>query len=830
MKEVRCVGFRAILDKSSSLLRAGLLRVKSQASTQLTIAAAVTVVYFVAGKIGLRFALVHPNASAVWAPSGIALAACLLFGSSIWPAVMAGAFLVNVTTYGSVATSIGIAFGNTAEALTGAYFVRRFAHAGDAFDHTVDTFRFVLFAAVLSTTISATIGVTSLCSAGYASWSKYAWIWFTWWVGDCTGDLIVAPLLILWARVPRLNWDRRKIIEALLLMGALLLTVGVVFGGILPFQGEQYQNAFLCIPVLLWAAFRFGPRDTATVVFLLSTAAIAGTAINVGPFSQGSRNEALLLIQAFVAVAGTSHLVVAIEVADRRRLDQTRARLGTIVESSEDAILAITRAGLITDWNSSAERLYGFSSGEVLGKSINTILPADRTSESAEVLECINNGETIAPFETVRLRKDGTRTDVSLSVSPVRDGDGRIIGASMIARDITQLRQARLEREALLRSERAAREAAENARQAAEAANRAKDEFLAMLGHELRNPLHAISLAAQLLQTPNNLEKARDVIARQGEHMKRLVDDLLDTARVTSGRIVLTRRPLDLAELVSECIGNLREMGQMDQHSVETDLETAWVNGDWQRLSQIVVNLLSNAVKYTPPGGKIALRVETGEDAVIQVRDNGTGISSEILPRIFELFARGEFGLQRSPAGLGIGLTLVRRIAELHGGRAEAASDGPGLGSTFTVRLPRIAEPPAQGRKVHSKSNEPVAPRRILLIEDNTDARESLRLLLESLGHQVYEAVDGVCGIEKALELKPDIVLIDLGLPGLDGYQIAARIRAEPVCRAGKLIAVTGYAQAEYRARALVAGFQGYLTKPVDAGVLEKLIAGHPVQ
>jgi PAS domain S-box-containing protein len=572
-------------------------------------------------------------------------------------------------------------------------------------------------------------------------------------------------------------------------------------------------------------------------VFLLSVAAIAGTVNNLGPFSQGGRSEALLLVQAFVAVAGTSHLVVAIEIAERRRLDQARARLGSVVESSDDAIIAITPDGQVTDWNAGAERLYGFSAAEAIGKPVSIIIPADRMSESIDLLARIKDGETIPPFETVRLRKGATRTDVSLSISPVKDHEGRIIGASKIARDITQLKQGRQERERLLRSERAARKAADSARQAAEAArqlaeaaNRAKDEFLAMLGHELRNPLHAISLASQLLRSANNLEKARDIIARQGEHMTRLVDDLLDAARVTSGRIPLTRRPLNLAALVSECIGNLRETGQLEHHTVNTDLNEVWINGDSERLSQIIVNLLVNAVKYTPHGGNIWVRVKGGVEAIIQVQDNGTGISSELLPHVFDLFARGEFGLQRSPAGLGIGLTLVQRIAELHGGRAEVASDGPGHGSTFTIRLPSIAAPQQIESRPDIKLDGRATPRRILLIEDNADARESLRLLLEDLGHEVYEAADGVAGVEKALAVKPDVVLIDLGLPGLDGYEVAARIRAAPACSATKLIALTGYAHNEYRARAQIAGFQGFLTKPVDAGTLAKFIAGHPVQ
>ncbi len=716
----------------------------------------------------------------------------------------------------------------------GAYLVRRFAHGQDVFTRTADTFKFVLFAAVLSTTVSATIGVTSLCTGAFASWSKYTWIWFTWWLGDATGDLIIAPLLILWAQNHRIEWDRPKIIEAVLLMGGLLITAAVVFGGLFsPFGAPDYSNTFLCIPLLLWVAFRFGPRETATIVLLLSAAAITSTVYSVGPFHQSGRSEALLLVQAFVAIAGTSNLIVAIEVAERRRLDQTRARLGAVVESSDDAIIAITTDGCVTDWNAGAERLFGFSVTEVTGKPVSIIIPTDRMSESTTLLAQIKNGETIAPFETVRVHKDGTRIDVSLSVSPVKDDEGRITGASKIARDITQLKVARQEREALLRSERAARQAAESARQAAdsarqlaEAANRAKDEFLAMLGHELRNPLQAISLASQLLSNPNSLDKARDIIARQGDHMTRLVEDLLDAARVTSGRIPLNRQPLNLAPLVSECLGSLRETGQLEHHKIGTDLTDVWVNGDSERLSQVVVNLLVNAAKYTPRGGNIWVRVKGGVEAMIQVQDDGTGISAELLPHVFDLFARGEFGLQRSPGGLGIGLTLVQRITELHGGQAEVASDGPGHGSTFTVRLPSIAVPQGYESARDIKLHRGATPKRILLIEDNTDARESLRLLLEDLGHQVCEAGDGPAGVEKALAVKPEVILIDLGLPGLDGYEVAARIRAASACSASKLIALTGYAQNEYRARAQLAGFQGFLTKPVDAATLAKFITG----
>jgi PAS domain S-box-containing protein len=808
-----------IIANSDSSFSPSLSRLTYGRPARLAIAVGVATAYYIFARIGLHFATVHPNATAIWAPSGIALAACLLFGSWLWPAIFLSAFLVNVATFGSVATSLGIGIGNTAEALITAYLVRRFARGFEVFERTSDTFRFVLFAAI-STVVSATIGVLSLCVGGYAPWSKDLWIWLTWWTGDTTGDLIVAPLLILWMRNPRIQSDRRKIAEAALLFGTLLLTAGIVFGGLLPFWRPQFPNAFLCIPVLLWSAFRFGPRDTATIIFLLSIIAIAGTLNDIGPFGQSGRNQTLLLVQAFVAIAGTSHLIVAIEVDERHRLDKTRWRLGAILESSEDAIIAITPQGRITDWNAGAERMYGFSAAEVIGKQVSIVIPPDRIGESTEIMARINRGEAIAPFETVRIRKDGSLVDVSLTVSPVKDGEGLIVGASKSARDISQLRQARREREELLQSESLARLAAEQA-------NRAKDEFLAMLGHELRNPLSAISMAASLLQNPKSLEKSRDIITRQSAHISRLVDDLLDAARVTSGRIVLTRKPLNLASLVSECIGSMRATAQFDRHTVEMDFETIWVDGDADRLSQVVTNLLGNAVKYTPSGGEIAVRVKAGEEATIEVQDNGSGISSETLPRVFDLFARGEFGLQRSPAGLGIGLTLVKRITELHGGQVGVTSDGPGRGSTFAISLPRITAPQTLLSEQGMDANKSVVrPRRILLIEDNDDARQMLCALLEASGHQIHEARDGRSGVEMALEVRPDIILVDLGLPELDGYEVAARIRSEPACRDIILIALTGYAQSEYRARAKREGFHGYLIKPIDTVELEKIIIG----
>jgi signal transduction histidine kinase len=370
------------------------------------------------------------------------------------------------------------------------------------------------------------------------------------------------------------------------------------------------------------------------------------------------------------------------------------------------------------------------------------------------------------------------------------------------------------------------------ARAEAEEASRGKDELLAMLGHELRNPLSAIGSAVHILESPGATEEAtrlaREIIARQNAHLAHLVDDLLDVARVTSGKIVLSRRPLELAETVRRAVAALTASGRTERHHLSLDLLPVWADVDETRFEQIVTNLVGNALKFTPPGGAIeaTLREVAGE-AVFTVRDTGVGIPSEMLPRVFEMFVQGERGPRVGPGGLGLGLTLVRRIVELHGGRVEAASEGVGRGSAFTVRLPAIPRPapplalgPGPGAR---NGGEP--GRRVLLVEDNADARAMLRRILEMEGHQVYETADGEAGLEAALRLMPDVALIDVGLPGLDGYGVARAIR-QRVGAAIRLVALTGYGQPEDRRHALAVGFDAHLVKPASPGALLGTLQG----
>ena len=366
----------------------------------------------------------------------------------------------------------------------------------------------------------------------------------------------------------------------------------------------------------------------------------------------------------------------------------------------------------------------------------------------------------------------------------------------------------------------------QEARSAAEAANRAKDEFLAMLGHELRNPLAAVSNAVALLDhagaSPEAAVRARQIIARQTAQLARLTDDLLDAGRVITGKIVLHREPLDVAEIVTRVLATV----DVGRHRVTREVASVWVDGDPTRIEQIVSNLVGNALKYTREDGSITVRVTTAPgEAVIVVRDDGIGMPADLAARAFELFVQGDRPLDRAAGGLGIGLTLVQRLAQLHGGMASVFSAGPGQGTEMHVRLPSIPAPVVAA--------EPVAPpqsaargRDVLVVEDNEDARAALCELLAIGGHRVRAAADGPSGVAAALAAPPEVALIDVGLPGIDGYEVARRIRAvgggapRPL-----LIALTGYGAPEDRRRALDAGFDRHLVKPVDWSLLSALLA-----
>jgi signal transduction histidine kinase/ActR/RegA family two-component response regulator len=358
-------------------------------------------------------------------------------------------------------------------------------------------------------------------------------------------------------------------------------------------------------------------------------------------------------------------------------------------------------------------------------------------------------------------------------------------------------------------------------------ADRAKDEFVAMLSHELRNPLGALAAAAQVLQKVGAQEGAAadagDVVGRQVEHMTRMVEDLLDVSRVTRGKVSLARQPFDFTELVDDTVAEMRAAGRLAGHEVRLDLAPVWVRADEARVAQIVSNLVGNAVKYTPIGGQVAVSLRRDHDsAVLRVRDSGIGMTPELAGRVFDLFVQGERTLDRGPGGLGIGLTLVRHLAELQGGKAFAASAGPGQGSIFTVTLP--ATEPQPELRAAQKAPPERRRHRIVLIEDNEDARRTLAAALTLEGHQVHEAADGITGIAALARVNPDVAVVDIGLPGVDGYKVAETLRATPEHDAMVLIALTGYGQPDSLRRAREAGFDEYVTKPIAPERLVRLM------
>jgi PAS domain S-box-containing protein len=511
------------------------------------------------------------------------------------------------------------------------------------------------------------------------------------------------------------------------------------------------------------------------------------------------------------------------DVTERTSAEATKARLAAIVESSDDAIISKDMNGVITSWNDGAERLFGYTADEAIGRPVTMLIPPERQDEEPTILGRIRRGERIDHYETVRQRKDGTLLDISLTVSPLRDGRGTVVGASKIARDITDWKRAQQQREDLLR-------VAEQARAEAEAANRAKDDFLAMLGHELRNPLSAVrnAISAATLDERNR-ERAFLIARRQADQLGRIVDDLLDVARITRGRVPLRKERISLATVLQRAVEGARSAMDERGHALTlfVPTEPIHLDADAARLEQAIANLLANAAKYTDPGGKVAVTGERdGEEALVRVRDNGIGIAPDVLPRVFDLFKQGPRSLERAQGGLGIGLTLVRRIVEQHGGAVEAMSPGVGGGSEFVVRLPAL---PPTSEAIEESGALPRAreqhPARVLMVEDNPDAAESLVMILELLGHHVRVVHDGIAALEAARANVPDIMLVDIGLPGMNGYEVAGAVRGEPDLKNIVLVALTGYGRPEDKAQALAAGFDYHLVKPVDLDALGDLVA-----
>ena len=497
------------------------------------------------------------------------------------------------------------------------------------------------------------------------------------------------------------------------------------------------------------------------------------------------------------------------DITERKRADEARARLAAIVASSDDAIVSKSLDGIIRTWNRGAERMFGYIAQEAVGRHITLIIPEERRAEEDMVLSKVRRGESVDHFETVRRAKDGRMLDISLSVSPIRGARGEIIGASKIARDITERKRVEAELQSLVAKLRDA--------------DTRKDEFIAMLAHELRNPLSAIAVATDLLaRSTIEDRKARfavPAIERQMRQLRRLVDDLLNMARITSGKLTLRKESIELKAFTERAISDYRALVASGISIVLQALE-AWVDADPARLKQMIENLLDNATKYG--GRNITVTVSAdGQGAHLSVQDDGQGISRELQASLFQPFVQGVQPADREQRGLGLGLALVERLATLHGGRVAAASDGPGKGSTFTISLP-LAKPAAASERRQARV---AAKHRVLVVEDEVDSREALKLLLETEGHEVALSDSGAGALEEIARFRPDIALVDIGLPGMDGYEIARRARELAAGKDLKLVAITGYGGEAHRRRAKSAGFDMHVVKPISYEQLARVFS-----
>jgi PAS domain S-box-containing protein len=499
------------------------------------------------------------------------------------------------------------------------------------------------------------------------------------------------------------------------------------------------------------------------------------------------------------------------DVREKREADLLRERLAAIVESSDDIIVSKDFDGIITSWNKGAQQTLGYRPEEVIGKHVSVLFPPDAMEDTEKILGKIRRGEKVDHYQTRRLRKDGQIIDVSLTVSPIHDSTGKIVGASKIGRDITQQKKLEAERQE---------------------ADRRKDEFLAMLAHELRNPLASINNAVQLFghfETEADLEWAKEVVQKQVKHLTRLIDDLLDASRITRGKISLRKELLDLSPIVSSAVEVVRPLIEDRQHELVLSLAPGALRleADPVRLEQILINLLTNAAKYTDAGGRISLSAMRDDGhIVIRVQDNGIGIAPELMPHIFDAFTQGDRSIARSEGGLGIGLTLVQKLTEIHGGTVSVTSRGIGQGSEFTIRFPACNE--AVSAKPHVKKGLPRVARqssRILVVDDSVDTAQGMSKLLSLLGHDVKTAHDGYQALEVARQQRPEVILLDIGLPKMDGYQVVRQLRQESCCKTALIIAISGYGQDEDRRKSEEAGFDHHLVKPIDFDALLSLLA-----
>lgn len=664
--------------------------------------------YFATAKLGLELYSVNTFAALVWPPTGIALASLLLFGYRLFPGIALGAFLINLSLGAPPFVAIGVALGNTLEALIAVYLLHRFGGLLHPFEKLQESVRFIIFAGLLAPLIGASIGVGSLFLGGILPVGEIFETWITWWIGDVLGAVIIAPFLISWLGSPRVSFSLERMVEFCLLFFSIVIANLLVFW-VPAVPGKSFLLLYLVSFPLIWTVIRFGPRTTSLALLTTATIAILSTLQGRGPFARIPLSEGLLFLQIFIGTLAAVFLPFMAAIKERTR----------IVEALEEHV-------------------------EKLEHALKKIRSADQ----------------------------------------------------------------------------------------------AKNDFLAILAHELRNPLSPVLSALELVKTRglNAPDSAQllEVVERQIHTIADLLDDLLDISRISKKQFKLEKETIDVRKVIARSAQAVDYLVKAKGHTlvIASPEEPLWLEADPLRLEQIIVNILNNAAKYTEPGGSISLSAAQEEgEVVLRVEDNGIGISHESLTLIFEPFMQATQGKQRM-RGLGIGLSISKKLAELHGGGIEAKSEGPGKGSVFIIRFPSSpnlplpiapeASPQGETSSLFEEQGTSNAVR-VLVVDDNEAAAEGLATLLRHHGHDARCVYGGREAITLAHQFRPDAIVLDIGMPGMDGYEVARHLRNH-FPSTMTLIALTGFGQEEDKARAREAGFDHHLTKPVSIRDVERVL------
>jgi PAS domain S-box-containing protein len=666
----------------------------------------VAIIYFAGAELGLSLASVHENVTAVWPPTGIAIASLLIFGRRVWPGIFLGALAANVLTHLPIGSAIGIATGNTLEAVVAYSLLQRSKQWHNSFDSVREVLTFLVYAAVLAPLISTTIGSVSICFGDPNRWSDFWYLWLTWWMGDGFGALIVSPLLLSWSATRKINREDGPEIGGLFVL--LIIIVLVVFAGWFPGPVKTYPLAYLSLPCLLWAALRFDQRIVTSALVLLAGVALWGAKNGYGPFVQPSRNASLLLLISFVGTASLMTLLVAAVMTERKRAEAEKWKLGSELAMHRRRVEDIVQhvPGVVWEaWgkpdaanqridfvSSHVEKMLGYSAEEWLSTPnfwLTIVHPDDRERAAAQAAAIFASGKG----GTSRFRwlhRDGREVWVEAQSIVVSDENGPA-GMRGVTLDITAAVEAEIERAALLERE-------SHARQQAEEASRLKEEFLATVSHELRTPLNAVVGWSRLLRSGkldhDGAAHAVEVIERNAAAQRQIIEDLLDVSRIITGKLRINTQPVDLLLIIHAAIDAVRPAAEAKEIRISTHIEApdSIVRADSERLQQVLWNLLANAVKFTPAGGTVDLYLEQhGSLAEIRIEDSGPGVPAEFLPRIFERFSQADGSSTRKHGGLGLGLAIVRHLVELHGGTVSAANREQG-GAVLTVRLPLTAD------------------------------------------------------------------------------------------------------------------------------------------